>query len=139
MKHFFLAAGALSLLGTPGFARPVDGPHAVAQTYPPCAPGPGDDSCIQLHEQGRALGGPYEPIAGHADASPTGAMASEAAMNEDAAGGSVAAGNEAGTRGAFRGVGGPAASQSDYPPCELDIGQDRCIQTYERDVSGTGN
>jgi len=71
--------------------RPAD------TNYPPCAPGPGDDRCIQLYEPGvrmalaswnqptggladgsatTAMGGPYEPVA---DAS------GETAMNGDGA------------------------------------------------------
>lgn len=59
-------------------------PRPAGQNYPPCAPGPGDDRCIQLYEPGvrmqlaswnqatggladgsatTAMGGPYEPVA----------------------------------------------------------------------------
>lgn len=62
-------------------------PHPATQNYPACAPGPGDDNCIQLYEPGvrmalaswnqptgglidgqtataTAIGGPYEPAEG---------------------------------------------------------------------------
>ncbi|HWT12862.1 MAG TPA: hypothetical protein VN231_08930 [Allosphingosinicella sp.] len=59
-------------------------PQPATQNYPPCDPGPGDDRCIQLYEEGvrtqlaswnrptggllddssaTAMGGPYEPVA----------------------------------------------------------------------------
>lgn len=58
-------------------------PQPAAENYPPCAPGPGDDRCIQLYENGvrdqlaswnrptgglldqqsaSAMGGPFEPV-----------------------------------------------------------------------------
>ncbi|MDQ4087235.1 MAG: hypothetical protein M3177_04365 [Pseudomonadota bacterium] len=60
------------------------GPQPATQNYPPCEPGPGDDRCIQLYEEGvreqlaswnrpagglldgqaTAMGGPYEPVEG---------------------------------------------------------------------------
>jgi hypothetical protein len=65
-------------------------PRPAAQNYRACAPGPGDDNCIQLYEPGvrtalaawtgpsdadaRGVGGPYVPVEGGAD---------ESAMNGD--------------------------------------------------------
>jgi len=127
-------------------------PRPAAHNYPPCDPGPGDDNCIQLYEPGvhmalaswnqptggllddqatTAMGGPYEPVDGP----------SEVAMNGD---GLVdpALGETAALEGAqttdYAGVGGPIA-ETGYPPCSPGPGDDRCIQLYERGVTGAGN
>jgi hypothetical protein len=56
----------------------MGGPFEPVTNYPPCRPGPGDDSCIQLYERGVsqsmamskgadpnvAMGGPFEPVSG---------------------------------------------------------------------------
>ncbi|MGE3396814.1 MAG: hypothetical protein AB7H79_07920 [Sphingomonas sp.] len=86
---------------------------APATSYPACAPGPGDDNCIQLYEPGVSqayaawqagylpgseqvgMGGPDEPVDG------TGAV--------------------------------PAATADDYPPCQ-SRSDDRCIQLHEPGV-----
>ena len=143
-------------------------PRPAAQNYPPCDPGPGDDSCIQLYERGvraqlaswnaptggladgsatTAMGGPYEPVDGHADASATGVAGADTAMNGDGVTDPsvgetqepaiATAGTDVGTE--YEGVGGPVVSQSGYPPCEPGPGDDRCIQLYERGVTGAGN
>jgi hypothetical protein len=142
-------------------------PRPAAGNYPPCDPGPGDDNCIQLYESGvraqlaswnaptggladgsstTAMGGPFEPVADHAQASATGAMHADAAMNDRTIDTSVAEpqGVPLGTAvsdvdAQHQGVGGPVESQSGYPPCEPGPGDDRCIQLYERGVTGAGN
>ncbi|WP_114951805.1 hypothetical protein [Sphingosinicella terrae] len=101
-----------------------------------------------------AMGGPYEPIQHHSDAYATGtsnasgSMASSSANGDgmiDAGMGETA---ELGTAqgyssevaafdaSAHQGVGGPVEVQSDYPACEPGPGDDRCIQLYERGVTG---
>ena len=164
-----------------GVGGPVEqaalAPRPAAGNYPPCEPGPGDDNCIQLYESGvraqlaswnaptggladgsstTAMGGPYEPVAGHAEASATGALGADAAMNDRIIDTSVAepqgvplgtATSEGASLDAaepdidaqYQGVGGPVVSQSGYPPCESGPGDDRCIQLYERGVTGAGN
>jgi hypothetical protein len=144
-------------------------PRPATQNYPPCEPGPGDDNCIQLYERGvraqlaswnaptggladgsatTAMGGPYEPVTDHSEASATGAIGTDAAMNGDGVTDPVAGettddtaiaavGTDVGTE--YEGVGGPVVSQSGYPPCEPGPGDDRCIQLYERGVTGAGN
>ena len=140
-------------------------PRPATQNYPPCDPGPGDDSCIQLYEPGvraqlaswnrptggladgqsmTAMGGPYEPV---------GEDSTELAMNgdgvvDDAKG--EAADLEVQTVAVEpdaavvahtepQGVGGPVEAQSGYPPCDPGPGDDRCIQLYEPGVTGAGN
>ena len=77
----------------------------AADNYPPCAPGPGDDRCIQLYEPGvrmalaswnqptggladgsatTAMGGPYEPVDGAADSAMNGDGMVDAAIGETA-------------------------------------------------------
>jgi len=139
-------------------------PQPAAGNYPPCSPGPGDDHCIQLYERGvraqlarwdkptgtlaansatDAVGGPYEPV----DASQytgmggpeepvdtTLAMSGDGAV--DAALGETAA--DEGTAAAYTGMGGPLEEvpTTAYPPCRPGPGDDRCIQLYERGVTG---
>lgn len=81
-------------------------PHPATQNYPPCAPGPGDDNCIQLYEPGvrmalagwnqptggltdgqtaaaTAMGGPYEPAeVGSAETAMSGDGVVDPAMGE---------------------------------------------------------
>jgi hypothetical protein len=128
-------------------------PRPATQDYPPCDPGPGDDNCIQLYEPGvraqlaswnqptggladgsatSAMGGPYEPVdearveTASADAGTT-ATVGETEETELAA------------HSDMQGVGGPVEAQSGYPPCSPGPGDDRCIQLYERGVTGAGN
>jgi hypothetical protein len=149
-------------------------PRPAAQNYPACEPGPGDDSCIQLYETGvrtqlaswdaptggfadesaTAMGGPFEPVDGHADASAK--LDGDSAMNDRMIDTSVAEPQgvplgyaapegarldaaEPAIDASHQGVGGPVVSQSGYPPCEPGAGDDRCIQLYERGVTGDGN
>lgn len=116
-------------------------PRPAAHNYPPCDPGPGDDNCIQLYEPGVrtalaswnaptgglagdnqvAMGGPYEPV--EAAAVDTRETAEAAKLEEDPT---------------SAGIGGPVA-ESGYPPCSGSPSDDRCIQLYERGVTGEGN
>jgi len=142
-------------------------PRPATQNYPPCDPGPGDDSCIQLYEPGVrtalaswnqptgglmgesavAMGGPEEPIEGHhaalevenetvtpsADPRELDGVGDEVALgaSPDAAQDVVASEDHAG-------MGGPIA-ETGYPPCSGSPDDDRCIQLYERGVTGEGN
>jgi len=132
-------------------------PRPASQNYPACEPGPGDDSCIQLYEPGvrtalaswdqslggldqgqtaTAMGGPYEPvIADHA--TEMAAISADETMPDAAY-----AANEVdpmiAESASHQGVGGPLA-ETGYPPCTGSAGEDRCIQLYERGVTGEGN
>ncbi|MGZ8361302.1 MAG: hypothetical protein ACXWUX_12340 [Allosphingosinicella sp.] len=134
-------------------------PQPAAGNYPPCAPGPGDDNCIQLYETGvraqlagwdqpnggladgastTAVGGPYEP----ADQLAAAAPADDFAMNGDGAVDPAlgeTSDSELAAHADYQGVGGPTDAQSGYPPCSPGPGDDRCIQLYERGVTGAGN
>ena len=102
-----------------------------------------------------AMGGPYEPAdTSLADAMGGASIPAEAgeftgmggpeepvlAMNGDGAVdsalGEIAADEGAGT--AYTGVGGPLeeVDTTSYPPCRPGPGDDRCIQLYERGVTG---
>ena len=142
-------------------------PRPATTNYAPCEPGPGDDRCIQLYEPGvraqlaswnaptggladhsatTAMGGPYEPVQDHADASAAAGMgvSQDMAMSKDEvveswsgdAGQTEIAAHDS---SAYQGVGGPTEMQTGYPPCEPGAGDDRCIQLYERGVTGAGN
>ena len=140
-------------------------PRPATHNYPPCDPGPGDDNCIQLYEPGvrtalaswngptgglagdnsaTAMGGPYEPVekpvietadaapidkVDTADSAPVDKVeTADAAPVEDAI---------VDPDPAFAGTGGPLA-ETGYPPCRSES-DDRCIQLYERGVTGEGN
>ena len=138
-------------------------PRAATHNYPPCDPGPGDDNCIQLYEPGvetalaswnqptggllepgeamasaespyeaTGVGGPYETV--ETDL----AMAGDGVV--DAAIGETEAVEHASSDGTFvhDGVGGPVV-ETGYPPCTGSPSDDRCIQLYERGVTGEGN
>ncbi len=134
--------------------QPISSTPAAA-AYPPCRPGAGDDHCIQLYEPGvraqlagwnrsasgadSAMGGPYEPVdtilAGEMGG--TGGGATTLAMNGDGAidpalGETADAAAPAGAE--YTGTGGPL-EEVDYPPCSRTV-TDRCIQLYERGVTG---
>jgi hypothetical protein len=95
-----------------------------------------------------AVGGPYEPVdtslagamGGGTDTGVGGPDEGDLAMNGDGAvdtaAGEIAA-DEGGTA-AYTGVGGPLedVDTSAYPPCRPGPGDDRCIQLYERGVTG---
>lgn len=75
------AAAAPSLIAAADTA-----PRPAAQNYPACAPGPGDDNCIQLYEPGvrTALAAWTQPTGGLAE--PGQAMASAEPAGEEANG-----------------------------------------------------
>jgi hypothetical protein len=136
-------------------------PRPATHNYPPCSPGPGDDNCIQLYERGvsaqlaswtpaaeTGVGGPYEPVDESVDTSTEITMAGDGkvdgALGEVISDETLAAsaqGTGAGA-GAYTGMGGPleevtpVKASSDYPPCRPGPGDDRCIQLYERGISG---
>ena len=102
-----------------------------------------------------AVGGPYEPVdttlageVGGAGAAYTGMGGPEEpidttlAMNGDGALdtalGETAADEGGSAAASYTGVGGPleAVDTSAYPPCRPGPGDDRCIQLYERGVTG---
>jgi hypothetical protein len=143
-------------------------PRPTADNYPPCAPGPGDDRCIQLYEPGvrtalaswnrptggladhqatTAMGGPYEPVVADTTDSMELAMNGDgvvdASVGETGDGElqTVAVEPEPAVAGHadYQGVGGPVEAQSGYPPCSPGPGDDRCIQLYESGVTGVGN
>jgi hypothetical protein len=140
-------------------------PRPATQNYPACEPGPGDDSCIQLYERGvrTALASWNRPTGGHGDGAVQTAMGGpehepgldahrpDMAMTESASHASgqapieTAAADEtdpsvpaATGAPAYSGVGGPIA-ETGYPPCSGAASDDRCIQLYERGVTGEGN
>ena len=139
--------------GFNGTGSAVGGPDSGDdESYPACTT-ERTDNCIQLYEHGvraalatgesqTAMGGPYEPI----DVDST-----ELAMNgdgdiqvskgeaTDAETVAVPTDSVVATHSDYQGVGGPVEAQSGYPPCSPGPGDDRCIQLYERGVSGAGN
>jgi hypothetical protein len=105
-------------------------PRPATANYPPCTPGPGDDRCIQLYEPGvRTQLSQWNQ--------PTGGLSGSAQVGmggpyEDA----YTAGHTSVT---YDGVGGPDETRTGYPPCQPGPGDDRCIQLYERGVTGRDN
>ena len=131
-------------------------PRPATQDYPPCDPGPGDDNCIQLYEPGvraqlaswnqptggladsnstTAMGGPYEPV----DEARVEAASADTVATTAPAVGEETGETELAAHSDMQGVGGPVEAQSGYPPCSPGPGDDRCIQLYERGVTGAGN
>ncbi|MGQ0560117.1 MAG: hypothetical protein ACT4OE_11155 [Sphingosinicella sp.] len=136
-------------------------PRPATQDYPPCSPGPGDDSCIQLYEPGVraqlaswdrptgglgsgepvvAMGGPDEPVVdkpvtagAESTAEP---VADKPVTSTDTAGDDSVV--DSGKPDATPAVGGPVESRSGYPPCSSTV-TDSCIQLYEPGVTGKGN
>lgn len=135
---------------------PDEGPD---ESYPPCT-ATVTDNCIQLYERGvhasgataqshsldetAGMGGPYEPVdSDSADLAMNGDGQVNVALGEtsdlavktaDSAADAAVAGHSD-----YQGVGGPVEAQSGYPPCSPGAGDDRCIQLYERGVTGAGN
>ena len=133
-------------------------PRPATQNYPPCEPGPGDDNCIQLYEPGvRAqLASWNRPTGGLADGTATSAM-----------GGAVRAGRRGQGRNRFgrrpattrrqragrrdrrcrarrptttcRASAARSRPSPAIRPARPGPGDDRCIQLYERGVTGAGN
>jgi hypothetical protein len=137
-------------------------PRPATTNYPPCHPGAGDDNCIQLYERGvrTALNDLAQPTGGFAG---RGAAPVQTAMTDtsessevlatpdattpvttaDAASVMAATAAAAATAGTdlaqYQGMGGPEENmQTGYPPCSRTV-TDRCIQLYERGVTGRGN
>lgn len=131
----------------------------MATGYPACEPGRGDDRCIQLYERGVrqslaqwkasedvAMGGPFEPApdgkpaadaqqdaAGHGSHAGHGTPPKEASAEGKPVVPEAEPGNAADKPGA---MGGPYEPVTGYPPCRPGRGDDRCIQLYERGVTG---
>jgi hypothetical protein len=130
-------------------------PRPATQNYPACDPGPGDDHCIQLYERGvraQLPAGTGRPAAlptarrrprwaGRTSRStiqrsrplPADTVAPTTAAVGETSEPELAAHSD------MQGVGGPVEAQSGYPPCSPGPGDDRCIQLYERGVTGAGN
>lgn len=144
---------------------PVEG--GDDESYPACTR-ERTDNCIQLYERGvrqslasapagsladdsktAAVGGPYEPVESDStDLAMNGDGKVDAGLGEisDLGVQSAAATDSAVTtdtavldHSEHQGVGGPVEAQSGYPPCSPGPGDDRCIQLYERGVTGAGN
>jgi len=77
------------------------------------------------------MGGPYEPVDVSGDMAMNGDLVVDPALGETAA-------LEGVQTAEYTGVGGPIA-ETGYPPCRPGPGDDRCIQLYERGVTGAGN
>jgi hypothetical protein len=86
-----------------------------------------------------AMGGPFEP-ADDASVAVGLAMNGDGVVDSDLGETSDSTGEMAFSQHSeFAGVGGPIEAQSGYPPCSPGPGDDRCIQLYERGVTGAGN
>ena len=90
------------------------------------------------------VGGPYEPVdSGSVELGMNGDGRIDVAKGEatDSDVDTVAVPTETAvaTHSDYQGVGGPVEAQSGYPPCSPGPGDDRCIQLYERGVTGAGN
>lgn len=134
-KTLMMTAGLM--LGTAGIAQSdmssTSQGWSSSGGYPACSRTV-TDRCIQLYERGvrssanlamnrsmaAGTGGPYE-------AAPQANM-SHSTMDHSAA-----------TMNHQTGMGGPVEERTGYPPCDPGPGDDRCIQLYERGVSGAGN
>lgn len=143
----------------PGFnatGGAVGGPDSGDdESYPACT-AERTDNCVQLYERGvraalasdpagsttTAMGGPYEPVdVDSTKLAMNGDGDIEVSKGETADADTVAVPTDAvaATHSDNQGVGGPVEAQSGYPPCSPGPGDDRCIQLYERGVSGAGN
>lgn len=129
-------------------------PRPASQNYPACDPGPGDDNCIQLYEPGvrtalaswdgslgglddgsatTAQGGPYEPVVeSHATVTSASETMPDAAYVANEVDPVIV------ESASHQGVGGPLV-ETGYPACSGSASDDRCIQLYERGVTGEGN
>lgn len=136
---------------------PLDtSPRPATANYPPCHRGAGDDNCIQLYERGvrTAVNDWTQPtggLIGRSAAPVQTAMTDTSESSEvlaapdattpvttaDAA--SVMAATPGTDPAQYQGMGGPEENaQTGYPPCSRTV-TDRCIQLYERGVTGRGN
>jgi len=149
--------------GYNGVGGAVGGPveDGDSESYPACT-ATVTDNCIQLYERGvradlashtgdlkqagttTAMGGPYEPVdADSADLAMNGDGSIDADKGELAdtslQTADVSTDTAVASHSDYQGVGGPVEAQSGYPPCSPGPGDDRCIQLYERGVTGSGN
>jgi len=135
--------------GVPGGA--MGGPsEGTDQSYPACTRET-TDNCIQLYERGvtaqagtdkstNAMGGPYEPVGDDsADLAMNGDGTVDTTLGETSDSVIQTTDASVADHTAYQGVGGPIEAQSGYPPCSPGPGDDRCIQLYERGVTGAGN
>lgn len=133
-------------VGGPIESEEVKEVSSDANALPPCAPGPGDDRCIQLYEPGvraqlaswkqdekLAMGGPLEPVEQEAKLE-SASLEYETTLATAAVVDKPLEAHEAAT-----GVGGPIEAAQDYPACSPGPGDDRCIQLYEPGVTGSAN
>ena len=85
------------------------------------------------------VGGPYEPV----ETGPTGLAMNGDGQVDTALGetsdSDLTTETALATHSDSQGGGGPVEAQSGYPPCSPGPGDDRCIQLYERGVTGAGN
>jgi hypothetical protein len=150
----------LDLAEAPGTESGIGGPLETADTsaaldltprpasanYPACHPGPGDDNCIQLYEPGveTALASWSQPTGGALGPGVQTAMADNSEASEvlaaDADTAVQTAAAEPADMSQYQGMGGPEedVASGGYPPCSATV-TDRCIQLYERGVTGQGN
>ena len=139
--------------GFNGTGGAVGGPDSGDdESYPACT-AERTDNCIQLYERGVraalatddsqvAMGGPYEPVDNDStELAMNGDGDLQVSQGETADTETVAVPTDAvvATHSDYQGVGGPVEAQSGYPPCSPGPGDDRCIQLYERGVTGAGN
>ncbi|HEX9931917.1 MAG TPA: hypothetical protein VGB08_03665 [Allosphingosinicella sp.] len=152
-----------------GTASGMGGPLETAMGWPACEPGRGDDRCIQLYERGVlpalaawkgadenvAMGGPFEQASAGAKPAPTEGQATDSHAGHDMSAdagaktetpdsppvGDAADDPAKGTPATTTpgAIGGPIEQRSGYPPCRPGRGDDRCIQLYERGVTGRQN
>lgn len=87
------------------------------------------------------VGGPYEPVESSTELAMNGDGSIDGAMGEVSPDEPVATAASTDTS-TYTGMGGPleevtpVKATTDYPPCHPGPGDDRCIQLYERGVSG---
>lgn len=131
MKKPAFVAAALMISGA-AFAQTASyadfTPRPASKVYPPCSGAESDDNCIQLYERGVST-------SANLAMNERGAM-----MSADA--GMATAGSATGVGGPYEPVGTratgnwPERTMGDYPPCSGSPSDDRCIQLYERGVTG---
>ena len=153
-------ARGIAVISDPAFVPPgyngvgggaMGGPsEGTDESYPACTRET-TDNCIQLYERGvtaeadsdkstTAMGGPYEPVADDsAELGMNGDGTIDTALGETSDSAIQTADASVADHSAYQGVGGPVEAQSGYPPCSPGPGDDRCIQLYERGVTGAGN
>jgi hypothetical protein len=119
-------------------------PRPATANYPACQPGPGDDNCIQLYEPGvqTALASWSGPTGGVQTAMADTSEGSEVLAADADTAVQTAAAEPVATpadMSQYQGTGGPETDvETGYPACSATV-TDRCIQLYERGVTGEGN